>query len=128
MASKILNKNISRNIIKFGMVGAIWTIIPIIMAGYLIDLMNIYVIIASTIIASTTFIGKYSSYLFVKFLKRKSFKKYTLIQGGFAIINISSMYFLVEILNLTGILSAAILSISLFFVRFSSFYILKAVR
>ena len=128
MTNKKIFNNYSKNFVKFILVGAIWTIIPIIMAGYLIDLMNIYVIIASTIIASTTFIGKYSSYLFVKFLKRKSFKKYTLIQGGFAIINISSMYFLVEILNLTGILSAAILSISLFFVRFSSFYILKAVR
>ena len=128
MFRKLLMKKISKNLIKFGTVGTIWTIIPILMAGYLIDLINMAVIIGSVIIASTTFIGKYSSYLAVRFLKQRSFRKYAVVQGSFAAINISSMYFLVEILNLTGVLSATILSISLFFGRFSSFYILKAVR
>lgn len=127
MTNKKLVSNYSKNFVKFILTGAIWTIIPIIMAYFLIDFLIIQTLLSSIIIVLTSFFGKYITYIYFKFLKKRVFYKYILIQSISGIANVTLMMYFVEILNLSGTLSALIIAIMLLFFRFKSFYLTNSV-
>jgi putative flippase GtrA len=127
MTNKKIFNNYSKNFVKFILAGAIWTIIPIIMAFFLIDFLIIQTLLASIIIVLTSFFGKYFTYIYFTFLKKRVFYKYILIQSISSIANVTLMVYFVETLNLSGTLSAVIIAIALLFFRFMSFYLTNAV-
>ena len=66
------------------------------------------------------FFFKFYSYVLIKMMKSK-FILYTLITVAFGVINVTAMWFMVDILKFTVIFSSAAIVIALFIIRFIVF-------
>jgi|TARA_Y100000310_G_scaffold337321_1_gene424116 putative flippase GtrA len=122
---KLLN---STRISKFLFVGAIWTAIPIGAFYLFIDIYTMPTLLASAIITIGSFFGKYWYYQIIRFLKQKTFKEYAAVQIILGFVQIGMMLILVDMLHLSGIVSAILMSGILVILRYLAFFSVKAVE
>lgn len=114
------HKRLAKDFVKFLSVGAIWTISNIFLMWVLIDIIGMSGWLGSTIVVIIAFFGRYQTYLMINLIHKK-FIKYASTNIGFSIITIALMSLFVDIFHIPAKISAPIIIMGLFILKFIVF-------
>ncbi len=105
---------------KYTFVGVIFTLAYIFLMWACIDLLHMNTLTASCIIVAGLHVAKFITYRKVRLI-HKQFKKYSVIQFGSAILNIFSIWLLIDILHIQTVVASSLVIVILFILRFVVF-------
>ncbi len=128
-----LNKKVkkdAKNFAKYLIIGIIWTIFYVYLMKIVIDIMKIPTLIGSTLAVSLVFIGKFYSYVLVKLMKNgvKNLLKYASIDSISIVLNITLVWFFIDILRIPTVISSSTVVIILFIGRFIVFKVIGLIK
>jgi hypothetical protein len=113
-----------RNFIKYSIIGAIFTFFNVFFNWLLIDILKLNSVLSSSIVVIVLFIGKYYTYLWTKFIQR-NITGYLIISASSIILNVFFIWFFVDIIGLSALISSSFVVTSLFIVRYFMLRYLK---
>jgi hypothetical protein len=116
-----------KNFAKYFIVGSIFTLLSIFLMWFFIDIAKFSGLIGSTIATAIIFVGKYYGSVFIGLIKPK-FIKYSSTAIVFSLLTIFFMWLMVDILGISAIISSSVVTISLFLLRFLSFYFVGIIK
>jgi putative flippase GtrA len=120
----VLTNRLSIDFTKYAVVGFFVTIVSIFLKWLFIDIFTIATPLASGVVVLSSHVIKFISYHKVNLIRRQ-FMKYTAIQSGSGLLNITGDWFLIDILNFPTVMSLVLVVGVLFVLRFMVFKITK---
>lgn len=117
-------KKYSREFSKYTTVGIAATFSNIFLMWLLIDVLKINTLLSSSLVVTGIFISKFKAYCRVNLI-REQFVKYAIVQGIMRLLQIAGVWYLIDILKLPTVFSAAFVMASIFVLTFMVFKITK---
>jgi putative flippase GtrA len=114
------HKKTAVDFIKFLSVGGVWTLINIVLMWLLIDLLGMAGWLGSTIVVIIAFLGRYYTYLSINLI-HNHFIKYASTNITFSVTTILLMSLAVDVLKFPAIISAPVIIMGLFILKFLVF-------